>query len=67
MKENDYSTSKKINVEIAPGNQSAMDTYISVYNTQPDRKKTRLKYTDVVNEALDEFLTKQLKKMKNEK
>ncbi len=65
MKEKD-SLSKKINVEIAPGNQKAMDEYIQSYNQKPDRKKTKLKYTDVVNEALYVYLSKHLKKIKQE-
>jgi hypothetical protein len=49
--------SKKINVEIAPGNQAAMDRYIESYNHKPDRKTPKIKYTDVVNEALDRLLS----------
>jgi hypothetical protein len=49
--------SRKINVEIAPGNQAAMDRYIELYNHTPDRKTPKVKYTDVVNEALDKFLS----------
>jgi hypothetical protein len=49
--------SRKINVEIAPGNQAAMDRYIESYNHAPDRKTPKIKYTDVVNDALDKFLS----------
>lgn len=49
--------SRKINVEIAPGNQAAMDRYIESYNHKPDRKTPKIKYTDVVNEALDRLLS----------
>jgi hypothetical protein len=49
--------SRKINVEIAPGNQLAMDHYIQSYNRKLDRKTPKIKYTDVVNEALDKFLS----------
>lgn len=62
MSKADESDSKKINVEIAPGNQTKMDEFIKYYNKQPDRKTPKLKYTDVVNEALDVFLTKNLDK-----
>ena len=51
------SDSRKINVEIAPGNQRAMDVYIDSYNRRPDRTTPRVGYTDVVNEALDRFLS----------
>jgi hypothetical protein len=49
--------SRKINVEIAPGNQQAMDAYIEFYNRKLDRKTPKIKYTDVVNEALDKLLS----------
>jgi hypothetical protein len=47
----------KINVEIAPGNQAKMDFYIKTYNSRPDRKTPKIKYTDLVNDALDQFLS----------
>jgi hypothetical protein len=47
---------RTINVEIAPGNQEKMDLYIKAYNHRPDRATPKIKYTDVVNEALDTFL-----------
>jgi len=53
MGKREKQASKKINVEIAPGNQAAMDRFIELYNRQPDRKTSKIKYTDVVNEALD--------------
>lgn len=49
---------KMVNVEIAPGNQSRMDTYIQEYNRRPDRRTPKVKYTDVVNEALDRYLSR---------
>ena len=49
--------SRKINVEIAPGNQRAIDLYIESYNRRPDRTTPKVGYTDVVNEALDRFLS----------
>jgi hypothetical protein len=48
--------SRKINVEIAPGNQQAMDVYVESYNQRPDRTTPKIGYTDVVNDALDKFL-----------
>jgi hypothetical protein len=47
---------RTINVEIAPGNQEKMDRYIKTYNRMPDRATPKIKYTDVVNDALDTFL-----------
>jgi hypothetical protein len=55
-RERGKSESRKINVEIAPGNQQAMNRYIEAYNGRPDRTTPKLGYTDVVNEALDRFL-----------
>jgi hypothetical protein len=52
----DKADSRKINVEIAPGNQQALDRYIQAYNHRPDRATPKIKYTDVVNEALDTLL-----------
>ena len=49
--------SRIINVEIAPGNQQAMERYIESYNHKLDRKTPKIKYTDVVNEALDKLLS----------
>ncbi len=48
--------SRTINVEIAPGNQARMTRFIEAYNARSDRRTPKLKYTDVVNEALDRFL-----------
>ena len=47
---------KKINVEIAPGNQARLKTFMEEYNSRPDRKTPKVKYTDVLNRALDQFL-----------
>jgi len=48
---------RTINVEIAPGNQEKLDLYIKAYNHRPDRATPKIKYTDVVNDALDAFLS----------
>ncbi len=47
---------KKINVEIAPGNQARLKAYMEEYNGRPDRKTPKVKYTDVLNRAIDQFL-----------
>jgi hypothetical protein len=57
----DGEAARKINVEIAPGNQAKMDVYIDAYNGRPDRSTPKIKYTDVVNDALDKFLGAQEK------
>ena len=57
----DSRTARKINVEIAPGNQAKMDVYIEAYNRRPDRSTPKIRYTDVVNDALDRYLGAQEK------
>ncbi|MGO9409687.1 MAG: hypothetical protein ACLQCB_02925 [Spirochaetia bacterium] len=53
----DGSEGLKINVEIAPGNQAKMDLFIKAYNSRPDRKTPKIKYIDLLNEALDQFFS----------
>ena len=53
----DKNASRTINVEIAPGNQEKLDRYVRAYNHTPERTTPKVKYTDVVNEALDIFLS----------
>jgi hypothetical protein len=52
----DKAGARKINVEIAPGNQAAMGRYIESYNHRENRTTPKIGYTDLVNEALDRFL-----------
>ncbi len=47
---------KKINVDIAPANWMKLKDYITAYNQRPDRITPVLKYTDIINEALDQYL-----------
>jgi hypothetical protein len=47
--------SRKINVEIAPANRRCMERYIEKYNDRPERTTPKIKYTDIINEALDMF------------
>jgi hypothetical protein len=51
----DRNATRAINVEIAPGNQEKLDLYIRAYNHKPERAAPKIKYTDVVNDALDRF------------
>ncbi len=51
---------RKINVEIAPAVQRELDAHIQTYNGRPERSTPKLKYTDVVNEALAQFLQGEL-------
>ena len=48
--------SKRIVTEIAPGVRVLLDTYMKAYNEGPERVSSPLKYTDVINLALDAFL-----------
>lgn len=52
-------SSRKVNVEIAPGNRSRLEAFIKNYNEHPDRSRPTLTLTDVLNEALDDFFSKQ--------
>lgn len=54
------SGAKILNVEVAPGNRTRLEAYIHGYNTRPDRKTPKIKYTDVLNEAVDRFLDARL-------
>lgn len=54
----DKGSSKKVNVEIAPGNRKRLTKYIIFYNEHPDRSRPALTQTDVLNEALDEFFSR---------
>ena len=56
--------SRTINVEIAPGNQARLARHIEEYNGRADRTTPKVKYTDVVNEALDRFLGLRLAKLR---
>jgi hypothetical protein len=49
---------KRLVVEIAPGVRAKLDAHISAFNENPDRASTPLKYTDVINRAVDLFLTR---------
>jgi|GEM_PF-1508417 hypothetical protein len=56
----DRGSSKKVNVEIAPGNKKRLNEYIKSNNEHPDRSRPALTLTDVINEALDEFFSRGL-------
>jgi hypothetical protein len=47
--------SRKVNVDIAPGNALRLLTYMRRYNAHPDRSRPVLTVTDVLNEAMDEL------------
>ena len=48
--------SKKVNIVIAPGNWRRLRQFADEYNLSDARTSSRLNCTDIVNEALDEFL-----------
>jgi hypothetical protein len=58
-KEAGKAISRKINVEIAPGNRTRLEAFIKRYNEHPDRSRPSLTITDVLNEALDDFFTRE--------
>jgi hypothetical protein len=50
------SQAKRVVAEIAPGVRVMMDAYMKAYNEGSERVSSPLKYTDVINQALDMFL-----------
>lgn len=46
---------KKINLQIAPGNWSKMQSLVTAFNENPERTAPKMKFTDVVNQAIQEF------------
>lgn len=47
---------KRVVTEIAPGVRTMLDGYMRAYNDAPERVSSPLKYTDLINLALDSFL-----------
>jgi hypothetical protein len=47
---------KRVVTEIAPAVRVMLDAYMQAYNEGPERVSSPLKYTDVINQALDAFL-----------
>ena len=47
---------KRVVTEIAPGVRVLLDSYMRAYNEGPERVSSPIKYTDIINKALDEFL-----------
>ncbi|HUX13086.1 MAG TPA: hypothetical protein VMW87_08650 [Spirochaetia bacterium] len=50
--------SKKIDLEIDHDTRKEIEVYIDAYNADPDRVTRRIRLTDVVNEALTNYLRK---------
>ena len=48
--------SKRVVTEIAPAVRALLEAYLSAYNDGPERVSSPLKYTDIINRAIDEFL-----------
>lgn len=49
--------SQRINVEIAPGVRKMLEAYLLRENQSPLRTKVFLTQTEVINQALDDFLS----------
>lgn len=49
---------KRIALELAPGVRARLEAHVTTFNENPDRASSPLKYTDVVNRAVDQFLTR---------
>ena len=54
--------SKKINVTVAPANWARMKKYLQSYNESENRTGPKLKYTDVINEAISRYITQNIEK-----
>ena len=50
---------KRVVTEIAPAVRVMLDAYVNAHNEGSKRVSSPLKYTDVINLALDEFLPSQ--------
>jgi len=48
--------SKRVVTEIAPGVRTMLDGYRNAYNEAQERVSSPLKFTDIINLALDGFL-----------
>jgi hypothetical protein len=53
-------TTRRINVELAPGIQFLVKQYLDSYNNSNDRTSPPIRYTDLINTALDAYLTQVL-------
>ena len=47
--------SKLINLDIAPYNWLRIKKYIKYFNENPNRTVSKLKYNDLINQALNEY------------
>ncbi len=50
--------SKKVDLEIDHDQRKEIEGYIDAYNADPDRVTRKIRLTDVVNEALANYLRK---------
>ena len=46
----------KLHVEIPKANWARLEAFLKAYNEAPERVSSPLKYTDLINQALDAFL-----------
>lgn len=53
----DRPKSRMVNVGIAPGNETRLRRYIEWHNRHPSRSRPFITATDILNEALDIFLS----------
>ena len=58
MRKSDKDRERKQHFELSPANKKRMDAYIEAFNEDPERVTPRLKIGDVVNAALDAWLSK---------
>lgn len=51
------SKNRKLHFELSPANNQRLKEYIESYNKDPDRVTPKIKTADVVNQALDRWLS----------
>jgi len=51
------SKNRKLHFELTPANNRRIEDYIEAYNKDPDRVTPKIKTADVVNQALDRWLS----------
>ena len=58
--------SQRLNIEIAPGVRVALNRYIEQVKASPDNTTVSLTYTNLINQALKEYLSKREQQIKED-
>jgi len=57
-KKNKEKDSRKVNVKITPGNWKRIEKFMEDFNNNPERTSSKLKYTNIINDAISVFFEK---------